>query len=384
MPARNLEEVYDFFQNEPIEIDKFDDLYVNADKGRGGKPSYNRLKQRLVSKPDGSLKMLFAGFRGCGKSTELVRLQRAIEKDFVILNFSVLKSLDILNISYTELFIATMERLFDFVKKEQIEIDPLFLTNIKNWLNTREIEEIVQRHLGADIQSGIKGEVTIPFLAGFFAKFTAAAKSSSSIKETLKTTVEPKISEFILNCNLLIDEIKSKLPDIGKKGLIIIIEDLDKVDVERGEDIFYIHSTQLTQLGCHCIFTFPIALLYHNRFKTIKNNYDEAFVLPMIKVSEKSGEPCNEGIRIMMDIIKQRMDPPLFENRVIPNQMIRYSGGCLWDLFRMIKDAADEALDFERAVINSEDYDAAYRSLKAEYEFTIAENKEKDITVEDY
>ena len=117
MAAKTLEEVYDYFQNKPISLDDFDKFYVNADKGRG-RLTYTRLRRRLENDPDGSLKILFAGHKGCGKTTELVRLQKYIEKDFIVLNFSVVKELDILNINYIELFIVTMEKLFSFVKDE--------------------------------------------------------------------------------------------------------------------------------------------------------------------------------------------------------------------------------------------------------------------------
>jgi hypothetical protein len=221
-------------------------------------------------------------------------------------------------------------------------------------------------------------------LANFFAKFTASAKASSSIKETLKKNLEPKLSELILNCNLLLTEIKGQLHKIDKKGLIIIIEDMDKIDLARGEDIFYIHSAQLTQLNCHIIFTFPIALKYYIRFTSIKNNYTETFDLPMIKVKNMDGSVFKEGYELMREIIRHRMDIELFENMDIVDKIIGYSGGCLFDMFRMIKDAADNALDFDRHQITAEDFKAAYLLLKADYESTIAENKAEDISVERY
>ncbi|MCP4106380.1 MAG: hypothetical protein GY749_12700 [Desulfobacteraceae bacterium] len=383
MPATTLDKVYGFFKNKPISKEDFDELYVPADKGRG-RPVYNRLKRRLNEEPDGSLKILFAGHKGCGKTTELLRLQKDIDNDFVVLNFSVVRELDIQNISYIELFIVTMEKLFEFVKREKIQIDNLYFENIRNWLCSKEIEEINKTHLGMDIETSVKSGVNIPFLVDFFAKFRAAATSSVSMKETLKKNVEPKLSELIQNCNLFINEIKGKLSDINKKGLVIIIEDLDKLDIEKGEHIFYKHSSQLTQLHCHCIFTFPIALLYHIRFNAIKKSYDEEYVLPMIKVATKEGERHDEGIGIIKDIVKKRMEISLFDDETILDDMIKCSGGCLWDMFQMVRDASDNALDFEQDRIKKEDFRSAYRALKRDYEFTIAENTEKEITVDEY
>jgi len=90
MPAKSLSEVFQNFRSEPIKLTEFDEFYVNADEGRG-KPVQNRLQRYLERDAGGSLKFLFVGHKGCGKSTELNRLQKNLMDDFVILNFSVVK-----------------------------------------------------------------------------------------------------------------------------------------------------------------------------------------------------------------------------------------------------------------------------------------------------
>ena len=384
MLASTLEQVFQHFKSEPINLDEFDDYYIQADKGRG-RPVCKRLRRCLEREPQGSMKFLFAGHKGCGKSTELTRLQKYIQNDFVILNFSIVKELDLANISYIELFIAVMEKLFEFLENEtKVNIDPKFIENISNWVNTKEIEDIRQNYMDISIEAGTEAKADIPFFAKFFAKFKAAAKSSSSLKEVLRKKIEPKLSELISNCNLLIREIKNNLDKINKKGLVIIIEDLDKVNIEKGMDIFYLHSTQLTQLSCHCIYTFPIALRYNAQFNPIKVNYDECFVLPMIKINQKDGSHFAEGREILEKIVDNRMDLNLFEKREILTRMIEKSGGCIWDLFRLIKESAETALDFERVAIGEDDYQSAYYGIKADYEAQIAENVEKGYKVEDY
>ena len=384
MPAHKLEQVYSFFKNRPVNLQNFEELYAPADRGRGKSVPFQRIKRRLYEDPEGSLKMLFAGHKGCGKTTEMVRLQRDIQDDFVVLNFSAVKELDILNIGYIEIFIAAMSKLFQFVEEEKdIQIAPIYLKNILNWLKSREIEEINEKYMGMGMETEAGGGVDIPFLAKFFARFSASAKSSSSLKEVLKQKVEPKLSDLIFHCNRLITEIKNQRPG-NKNGLVIIFEDLDKMDLQKGEEIFYRHAVQLTQLHCHCIFTFPLALLYNTGFNAIKVSYDEDFVLPMIKVYQKEGGENPDGMQVMEEIVKKRMDLSLFEDISILKDMIRYSGGCLWDLFEMIKDASDSALDFGREKINREDYQSAFQALKRTYEFTIAENKAKGITVDQY
>jgi hypothetical protein len=385
MKAQKLDDVYDNFLQKPLAMDRFEELFVNTDKGRGGLPAYHSLQRHLVKAPSGSLNFLFAGHRGCGKSAELTRLQRDIQDQFVVINFSIFEELDIQNINYIELFIVTMEKLFAFIEREKrISIDDQYLEVIQNWLQTREIKQINDKHLGINLESGLKVGVNIPFLAKFFGKFKSAAKSSVTVKETLTKLIEPRLSELIDNCNRLIVEIKTKLPRINKQGLVIIFEDMDKLDIQKGEDIFFNHSKQLKLLKCHTIFTFPLPLLYHIKFRPIKNNFDGTFILPMIKVSEKNGLPFEDGIDAMRAIVRQRMELSLFGNSDILTQMIRTSGGCLIDLFLFIREAAENAFYFERPIITPDDYQAALNHLKNDYYFTIAENREKGFKVEDY
>lgn len=384
MPAAKLDEIDRYFQNTPIGLDEFDQLYINADEGRGG-AVLGRLQRKLLGDPDGNLKILFAGHRGCGKSTELVRLQKALSDEFVILNYSIEQDLDKQNIHYIELFIASMERLFAFLEQEpRVGIDERYLRNIQSWLTSREIVEVSQKYMGMDLDAGAKAGVTIPFLANFFAKFRASAKASTSLKEVLKTKVEPKLSEFLMNCNMFIDQVKKQLPSIDKKGLLIVIEDLDKLNPSVGEEIFYGHSGQLRQLECNCVFTFPIALLYNIKFKPIETNFDKVFILPMIKVARKKGGVFTKGIQTMEAIVAQRMVMDLFKSRTLLKNMIKNSGGVLWDLFEMIREAKESARDNNRDVITTTDYNAALTALKTSYERTLAENKEKGISVAQY
>ncbi len=180
MFASKLEQVYDAFANKPIDRLSYKDYFVNTDKCRGLTP-FSRVKRRIEGNPEGSYKFLFAGYRGCGKTTELVRLQQALENDFIILNFSIITKLDILNISYIELFITAMESIFQLVAGDnRIKVSDEYLRNITNWIKSKEMEEINQQFLGVSLEAGMQAKADIPFFAKFFAKFTAAAKSSSS------------------------------------------------------------------------------------------------------------------------------------------------------------------------------------------------------------
>lgn len=374
--AERIDQIYKAFKGEPLQIEDLDAFYQNTSGARGGIEPRRRMARILRQNQDADEHLLFVGYKGCGKSTELNHLQKDIQNEFLVLNFSVMEELDPVQLNYIELFIVTMERLFDVAEKRKFRLSDEYLRSIQHWIGTKEIEEIREKYnIGVEAEAGAEGNYGIPYLQKFFYKFKLSAKSSRSLKETLKTNVEPKLSDLILHCNTLITEIRQQLPRHGLQDLVLIIEDLDKIPLDRAEHLFFNYTNQLVQLRANVIYTFPIALYHSIRFNNIKPYFTYLYELPMIKVTQKDGTPDEEGMQTMCDIVAARMNhQTLFENQDILNTMIRHSGGCLRDLFLMIREAADSAADQDREVITEEDRIQAYQKLKREYANTIADN----------
>ena len=372
--AESLDHVYRVFKSTPLEIEDLA-FYVNVSNARGNVEPRSRMARmlNLEESTDEPQHILFVGYKGCGKSTELNHLKKDIENQFLSLSFSVQNELDPIHLNFIELYIVTMELLFQVALKNNLDIHAEYIDSIKYWLETREIQEIREKYLGAEGEIGAGIKIDLGWLANFFAKFKLSARTSGSFKEILKTNVEPKLSELIFHCNTLITEIKNQLDRIGKKDILLIIEDLDKIPLDRASDLFFIHVNQLVQLKTNIIFTFPVALYYHIKFGTIRSYFGKIYELPMIKVHEKNGDPFEEGIGCLKKIVERRMNSDLFLNPEILRKMILDSGGCLRDLFLMVQEAAEVAMDERRDIINDTDRKVAFSRLKKEYDASIAD-----------
>ena len=372
--AGNLHEIYQAFQGgRPLAIRELDQFYQPTTEARGGNPR-QRMARTLRNNLFTHQHILFIGYRGCGKSTELNHLQRDLQDEILVINYSVQEELDPMHITYIELFIVNMERLFTTARELKLKINKKYLEAVTEWLVTPEIVEIREKYnIGAEAEIGGGVTASIPFLAEFFGKFKATAKSSRSLKETLKRNVEPRLSDLIQFCNDLIREIKLNLNRIGKKDLLLVIEDLDKIPLDRAESLFFNHTQQLVQIQANVIYTFPVALYFHLRFNTIKPYFSDCRELPMIRVRHKNGDVDQRGVQTMRDIVFARMDESLFSDLGDLNGMIGESGGCLRDLFLMIVEAAENAQDYERERIVADDCRSAHQRLKREYENNIAD-----------
>lgn len=373
--AEKLEQIYRAFRNEPISAEDMDRFYRDATAARG-EPTRKKIKRLLEINQDTNEHILLVGYKGCGKSTELNLLEKELAPQFLTMNISVQTDLDPVHVQYIELFIATMEQLFQKAEAQGLHLNDKVLQSVQDWTKTTEIEEIRGKYFDAELEAG--GGYDIKWFVNFFAKFRLAAKTSQSLKKTLKDVVEPRLSDLIGHCNTLIREVRLRLKEIGKNDLLLIFEDLDKIPIDRAQDLFYNYTSQLTQLQVNIIYTFPVALYYNLKFNQIKPYFTQCYELPMIKVRNKDGAVNEEGMRVMRNIIAARMDLNLFEDAKILEDMILISGGVLRDLFLLIGEAAANADVYERPRIGADDWNKAYLRLKRDYDNNIADNRIND------
>lgn len=369
--ALRLDQTYRVFRNEPLAVEELDAFYRDASKARGEK-TRERLARQLRENLDINEHILLVGYKGCGKSTELNYLERDLSDEFLVLNISIQKELDPVHVQYIELFIVTMERLFKKVEEFNIRLRPELLESIQKWTASTEINEIREKYLGDEVEIG--GGVDLKYLLQFFAKFRLAAKNSQTLKETLKRNVEPRLSDLIGHCNALLSEIRLRLPDVQRKDILLILEDLDKIPIDRAQDMFYNYTNQLVQLNTNVVYTFHSALYYNVKFNQIKSYFSRIYELPMIMVTQSDGKAHPEGMKVMRQIVDARMDTEkLFEQADILDDMISLSGGVLRDLFLLIIEAAEYARDNDRNSINRSDFEGAVNKLKRDYDNNIAD-----------
>ena len=91
--------------------------------------------------------------------------------------------------------------------------------------------------------------------------------------------------------------------------------------------------------------------------------YFEIKTLPMIKIETIGGEPFDNGINVIEEIVEKRSRLSLFEENVL-RQLILYTGGSLRDLFHAINTSAKRAERRNSATISMEDAERALEELK--------------------
>ena len=362
--ATKVSEIPAAFPPAPLSDDEFDTFYVQVDDKRDNCLSrVGELKKKLERL---NAKILFAGHRGSGKSTELNRLEREIASDTFVVKFSVAEELDINDINYVDLIMVMMEKLAsEAVKEEIITTDSKYIEQIKDWLV--KVTNIKEKETGyqIEVQAGLKANQGILSLfIGIIAEFKAAIRASSNNKTIYREELEKRVTILKANCNVLINAIEMGLKKKNKK-LLLVVEDMDKADTRRIHEILCKHSGILAELNTRMIFVVSMFALTTPNLADITGRFDMVS-LPMIKVREKSGGPFIAGIDTIKAVIGRRAELALFEDDVI-DLLIDNCGGVFRDLFDMIEIAANSA-DFRRQqTISKENAGYAFERLKAKY-----------------
>lgn len=359
----------------PLEMDELPDFFEETTAARD--PHLSRryvMAQDLES--DDNVKVLLFGHTGCGKSTELTKLQEEQEKRFCFINLNVQKEVQPSQVSIENLLVLIVEAVVRQSKERLgLELNEHTLKNIYEWF--REAFDIKEDDLRYGLETGAdastKNTVWGRFL-GLGAYLRADIKAGShSIHRTI-TRENRRLTELSHQCNLLIKEgcIGAKKKD---RQLVLIVENLDKTPIAVAEEIFIHNPAPLADLACKCIFTAPIWLLCNPRSTTLDAPFRRT-TLPMIKVTDIKGNPCTEGRDVIKAMLRRRMDVASLVDGAEDGEAIELAivktGGVLRHLFDVLVTAA-ATTDYavmqgrrEDAVILKEDVRYGLDQLKSE------------------
>jgi hypothetical protein len=106
-PATNLKDAYNAVKIEPLQSG--DPRWVDCAEARGGVDVVGLLAWRIDSSSR-PMAQLMSGHRGCGKSTELLRLVKDLEKKkFLVVYFAADEDIDMGDLIYTDLLMAIIK-----------------------------------------------------------------------------------------------------------------------------------------------------------------------------------------------------------------------------------------------------------------------------------
>ena len=346
MKAKSLSEVYDIFDpQEALFGEKLKEYYVKRES------PIDRHANALKSSRR-PLKYLFVGSRGNGKSTELNRLSELLEDDLLIVPFSIRDKLSLYDIEYSDILLIIAAEIHKKVS-ENVELSKELNDYLDSWS-----EKVIKNEKCL----GLSGEVKAGFSA-IFLNITGKMKTEATTREITRRVIQPQLSDLIYAVNKIITEAEEKL----NKNILVIIDDLDKVNLEKGEELFYVHGSELTSPICKIIYTIPQPLLFSKKIRQIVNQYFDGHInLGNITIYDRHGGLDPEDCDLMKNVALKRMDKSLISEDAL-NLAVKYSAGVMTEFIRIIRSAGNIANTEGRVKIEVPDVEQSIADIKNDY-----------------
>ena len=271
----------------------------------------------------GSVQLL-AGYRGAGKTTELLRLCRVLDRDVYVPVYW-----DIEDYFNTELpleegafFIGLAAGFVDNCEGAGIPKEKL-IDRIRGFFNRIEVDS-----------SAVLDTSAGP--ASFNIK--AALQDDTSFRNQVKKALSSNRRRFKEEIHAFFDAMVDAMPE-GKIPVFIV----DSLDHYRGrtgtfdevresvESLFSVYSSELALPRMHVIYTVPA-------YAKPAGWDGQIWPVLNVKVRERDGSDCREGIDLLRRVLARRA-PDGDPERLLGNQVdrvIRASGGLFRDLFRLV------------------------------------------------
>ena len=361
--ATNLDDVYRVCDpDRPLSAD--DDRYVDLSAVRGTKVIATTIARRIGRCTDGRYyQQLFSGHRGSGKSTELLRLKKELERrDFFTVYIDVEELLDLVEVDYLDVLLSIAKQTEQVLRESDIPLSNDLLQDLEQWFSEKIISEDQGTDFSGSLHTQAKAGSSIPFFASLMARLTAEIKTASSRRTTIRQVLERELADFIDRLNALLINARDRVRQTGCKDIVLIIDGLEKIHYHMFADgysshahLFVLHAEQLKAPQCHIIYTMPISLAFN---ANLGNDFDDIQILPMVKTNP-------DGIACLHEVIARRVDiDKTFAKAEFVDRLAELSGGVIRDLMRLVRLATDT--DEEK--IGEAEIDYARETLIREYD----------------
>lgn len=296
----NRESLHPCNPNFVIPFDKMQDYYVDLANGRG-EDVVKRMRRAIVVSPNKPTCQLLAGHIGSGKTTELLRLKMELEqRGFQVLYCAIDDYLQTTTMGLTELWLVILNLLVQQLEKQGESLSLAYLPNA-----IREIELWLR----------VAAPIGIATYCPRIQKIIQALQERPANHNQLQTTLESRLKNSLLAAGeevtaIAVDRFKQR----GMKGLVIIVDNLDRLNPTQTEVLFGEGGKYLRQFQCHLIYTLPLLAIAHTdeqwqeRFQhNFKGNLP--IFLPNMYLRDRQGIVNSQSLHLLRQVILKRIFP---------------------------------------------------------------------------
>ena len=227
--ATTLKAAYRACDLSPLRGKEMEAYYVDFSQVRNTKAVAQVDTILEFQEPEEFTTILFTGHRGCGKSTELRRLEEKWKQEYFVIYLEADQEIDIQDARYTDLYLVLIKQIEYELRCLGIQFDRDLISNFEDWFKqiTKENETTVESSVSmSGTLEASSSLFPVPFIAKLLVKLLAQIKGSDKSKKTIRQVLEQDISRLQADLNFLLQDglqkLRAKFPHL--KGFLVIFE----------------------------------------------------------------------------------------------------------------------------------------------------------------
>lgn len=314
--------------------------------------------------------ILISGHRGCGKTSELKKLQIELNKFhlFSSIYISVEEEIGMTDFNYEKLLFLMLSKLIEYLQDNEISSEINALQDLIDLINQNVTKEIqTQKRIGIEASA----EAGVGFSLFELIKSKVDFKNRMSLDKQFVNKIVETISlnkiDFVNKLNLALIEVRRLIIEkkLGK-DLLFIIDGTEKIDLDRYKQIFIDNINVIKSIRCNLIFCIDIRAYYEIDKGPL--SFQNRHILPML-----STEKDKNYEQLMKHAVSKRLDTHLLIESEALTFIIEQAAGCIRQMYNLINSAivktATSKVDIEAAE------KAAFSLGKTLYEMLSTEHK---------
>lgn len=308
----------------------------------------DELEQAIEYSEAPNNKLIFTGHTGCGKSTLLAELGFRLTNTgrYFVVRYSISDTIERSAVDHVNILFSMALQLVEEAEKRSIRLQPGVKREFYQWLgkHTQTESQAVEKEIELNAEATVKGG--IPLLLEFIAKVKSKLKISSVIRQEISVEFARRTADLVIQ----IDRLQSYIESATDKKILVVIDDLDKLDLSVTETIFSKNIQSLIDPSLAIIYTLPIATLREVSIKSSINSYiNQIHTMRVTKFFGKADvrNPSRIPDRDCMNLFDKILDlrlPPDSIDTIIKQEMILSSGGVLRELIRIADRCANKVM----------------------------------------
>jgi hypothetical protein len=275
-------------------LQKEANYYIDLTAARG-ENVVKRMRRAIALSSNKHTYQLLSGQIGSGKSTELLRLKFELEQQgFVVIYCAVDQYLQINDLGLAELWLVILKLILQQLESKGDSISLTYLPNaiaeIEKWM--RIIPSVNISTSGQRLQ-----------------RILQTLQDNDQNRRQLHRHLESCLTNLLI---VAIEEVTGvagdRVKQTGEKGLVILVDNLDRLSIEQSDLIFGRGGKYLRQFQCHTIYTLSLLASIHlsEQFQ-LKGTVP--ILLPNLQLCDRHDVVNPESLNLLRQVVLARMLP---------------------------------------------------------------------------